>query len=86
MVSHLEAIDLQFYGKLLISIGMIWRSFTSKPLKMQDEVQTLNQRVPGSSPGAPTKPNAFLFNKLVERSREQNGSRAIFVIARRATS
>jgi hypothetical protein len=65
---------------------MILRSFTSKPLKMHDEVQTLNQRVPGSIPGAPTKPNAFLFNKLVERSREQNGSRAIFVIARRATS
>ena len=48
------------------------------------EQMTLNQRVPGSSPGAPTKPKALFLNKLEERSREQNGSRAtLFVMARR---
>jgi hypothetical protein len=32
------------------------------------EQLTLNQRVPGSSPGAPTKPKALFLNKLEERS------------------
>ena len=56
--------DLQFCCKLLVSTGLLRRNFTPKPFK----VQTLNQRVPGSSPSetcvltAPSGKAAFSAN------------------------
>jgi hypothetical protein len=44
-----------------------------------DPSLTLNQRVPGSSPGAATKERAFFFNKLSERSPRTKRSRATFL-------
>jgi hypothetical protein len=48
--------DLQCARNALILLGLKTRLFTVKPLKLHYKRQTLNHRVPGSSPGAPTKP------------------------------
>jgi len=47
--------DLQLICNLLISWGIKTRSFTPKSLKRRHKHETLNHRVPGSSPGAPTR-------------------------------
>jgi hypothetical protein len=46
--------DLQLTCNALSSLGIKTRSFTANPLKCRSKRQTLNHRVPGSSPGAPT--------------------------------
>jgi hypothetical protein len=48
------ACDLQFTCNLLICIGSFSDHFTAKQLFSLVKDETLNQRVPGSSPGAPT--------------------------------
>ena len=50
-------------------------------LIFQQNHRPLNQRVPGSSPGAPTKQKAFTFNKLRKRSPRTKGSRTTFFAA-----
>jgi hypothetical protein len=47
--------DLQLRCNALISLGLKAAQFTAKYLKHHVKRQTLNHRVPGSSPGAPTK-------------------------------
>jgi hypothetical protein len=47
--------DLQLRCNALISLGLKAAQFTAKYLKHSVKCQTLNHRVPGSSPGAPTK-------------------------------
>jgi hypothetical protein len=49
------ASDLQSTCNLLVYIGLLNDHFTAKYLFVLVEHETLNQRVPGSSPGAPTK-------------------------------
>jgi hypothetical protein len=46
--------DLQSMRSLLISLAFKVSRFTAKPLRYNRKRQTLNHRVPGSSPGAPT--------------------------------
>jgi hypothetical protein len=45
---------LQFARNPLSSNGVEWIQFAAKPLIANESDTTLNQRVPGSSPGAPT--------------------------------
>jgi hypothetical protein len=56
--------NLQFTCNVLIWIPASAPIFTSKLLKLRVKKETLNQRVPGSSPGAPTKS----FKHLAEAS------------------
>jgi hypothetical protein len=51
---HRSLFILQFGCNLLIFQDASRPRFTAKPLIGLDERQPLNQRVPGSSPGAPT--------------------------------
>jgi hypothetical protein len=53
---HRSLFILQFGCNLLIFQDASRPRFTAKPLIGPDERQPLNQRVPGSSPGAPTNP------------------------------
>ena len=47
--------DLQYARNVLILLGRKTVVFTPKPMKSHRKHETLNHRVPGSSPGAPTK-------------------------------
>ena len=48
--------SLHFTRNRLFCNGTKWNQFEVKPLIYKQNDVTLNQRVPGSSPGAPTKP------------------------------
>jgi hypothetical protein len=60
----MSAVTFQFSCNLLIYTGSVGSDFTSKRLKELCKRLTLDQRVPGSSPGAPTK----LFRHLASPS------------------
>jgi D-serine deaminase-like pyridoxal phosphate-dependent protein len=47
--------DLGMISNVLISFDLKTGRFTAEPLKFCRKLETLIQRVPGSSPGAPTK-------------------------------
>jgi hypothetical protein len=61
--------NLQFTCNVLIWIPASAPIFTSKLLKLRIKKETLNQRVPGSSPGAPTKLFRDLPGSLPHRTR-----------------
>jgi hypothetical protein len=50
-----QPLALQFSYNLLIYMVALSLYFTAKPFRLLNKQLTLNQRVPGSSPGAPTK-------------------------------
>ena len=80
-------LSLHFSCNPLIDIGTSQRIFTPKCLRLLIKHQTLNQRVPGSSPGAPTTPGywpARGFFKFLGRT--NRGSCDVSMVARRATS
>jgi hypothetical protein len=54
-ISAVGYFPVQVQPNLLIYTGSVGSDFTSKRLKELCKRLTLNQRVPGSSPGAPTK-------------------------------
>jgi hypothetical protein len=60
--------DLQFGCNPLICIGCLELIFTIKCLSLQVKNVTLNQRVPGSSPGAPTKPIKHLAASVKDKT------------------
>ena len=66
------------------------RGAIAKSLIILNLQVTLNQRVPGSSPGAPTTQKPLFFNRLRERSQRNKTSlvrRFLWsYVARRATS
>src|SRR6516165_1597452 len=67
-------------GGALLNDPLLTKAFRTRSGRIAQLVEqlTLNQRVPGSSPGAPTKQNFSPSISYGDRRREQNGSRATF--------